>query len=115
MWRRALVAWLAKVADTTVLVLYLDSVESRGQVAPAMRFNRPDKRKYTVVSVEAKWAILEDARANRTDPVTALALRSKLSEFGCHPDAADSWMRKEQAMYAKRTGLRLSCGASHAS
>ena len=115
MWRRALVAWLAKLADKVVLVLYLDSVESRDQVAPAMRFNRPEKRKYTVMSVEAKWAILEDARVNRADPVTVLALRSKLAEFGCHKDAADSWLRKEQAMYANGAGIALSSGASHAS
>ena len=115
MWRRSLVAWLAKLADKVVLVLYLDSVASRDQVAPAVRFKRPNKRKYTVISVEAKWATLEDARVTRADPVTVLALRSQLAEFGCHPDCADSWMRKEQAMYVNAMCNALSFGASHAS
>ena len=115
MWRRQLVAWLAKAADKTVLGLYLNSAESRDQLAPAIRYKKTDKRKYTLVSVEAKWETLEDSRAARTDPVTALALRSKLTAFGCHQDAADSWMRKEQAMYWKGVSRALSSGASHAS
>lgn len=115
MWRGALVAWLAKLADKIVLALYLDKVESMDLAAPAMRFNNADKRKYTIVSVEAKWEILEDARATHAAPVTVLALRSKLAECGCHKDAADAWLRKEQQMYLKATCSALSSGASHAS
>ena len=115
MWRQALVAWIAKLADKTVLALYLDNGASRDQLAPSTRFNRPDKRKYTQMSHDAKWAVLQDARAARTNPVTVLALRSEQSAFGCHKDAADAWMRKEQAMYRKGTCIVLSSGASHAS
>ena len=110
MWRRALVAWLAKLADKIVLVLYLDNVESMDLAAPAVRFNKADKRKYTFISMEAKWDILEDARATHAAPVTVLALRSKLAECGCHQDSADAWLRKEQQMYLKATGSALSSG-----
>ena len=113
-WRRALVAWFAKLADKTVLSLYLDNPVSTEQPPPAKRFKKLDKRKYVVVPPEAKWAILVDARETRTNPTTVLALRSKLEECGCHPDSADAWMRKEQAMYMKRAAIGLSIGVGHA-
>ena len=110
MWRRALVAWIAKVADKTVLALYLNNDLSRDHAPPALRFHNPVKRKY-IVTPETKWDLLEDARVNHSSPATVLALRSKLEEFGCHSDSADAWRRKEQAMYAKQTSVCLSVGA----
>ena len=113
MWRRALVAWLARLADKTVLALYLNNALSREQAFPAIHFNKTGKRKYTVVTPEVKWAILEDARANRASPTIVLALRSASAEYGCHKDVADAWLRKEQAMYLNRTGIGLSIGVHH--
>ena len=115
MWRQALVAWIAKVADKTVLELYLDNDVSKDMAPPAIRFKTEGKRKYTFVAPQAKWDILEDAREIRTLPSTVVAVRSKMDEFGCHANTAEGWMRKEQEMYWKRTGIGLSCGASHAS
>ena len=115
-WRKGLVAWIAKLADKAVLGLFLNNPVSVDQAAPAIRFTQsPAKRKYTVVTPEAKWGVLEDARDNRVSLPIVVALRAKLDEMGCHQDTADSWMRKEQAMYARRADMALSCGAGHAS
>jgi hypothetical protein len=86
-----------------------------------MRFQRPGKRKYAVLTPEAKWAVLHDARRTRADPSTVLAIKSDpvqrtADQVGCHNYAADNWRLKEQEMYWKRTGL-LTAGdrAHHAS
>ena len=113
-WRRALVAWFSKLADKAVLALCLNCAMSRERAPPAIIFSsRPDKRKYIVMTPEAKWATLDDARAKRTNASTVLALRSASAECGCHPDVVDSWLRKEQTMYSKRTGFALSTGVRH--
>lgn len=114
MWRRALVSWFAKLADKAVLALYLNNAVSREQACPALRSNNPNKRQYVVMSPEAKWNILCDARKERTSPSTVLALRSDSNVYGCHEDSADYWMRKEQAMYANRAAIGLASGVGHA-
>lgn len=114
MWRRALLAWFAKMSDEVVLSMYLDNALAQKQPPVSESFQNPDKRKYVIVSAETKWKTLEDARTVRTVPSVVLALRSDSAQHGCHPDAADAWMRKDQSMYWARTCMALANGASHA-
>ncbi len=84
--RQGLVTWIAKLADKVVLALYLNNHTSVELAPPATRYNRPDKRKYTVVTPEATWDVREDARDNHVSLPIVVALRAKLDEMGCHQD-----------------------------
>ena len=106
-WRRALMAWFSKLADKFVLTTYLINAVSQERPAPALHYERPNKRKYTVVSPEAKWSILEKARTNRASPTTVLAVQSDSPHLGCNEQAADTWKQKEQAMYWDICGFAL--------
>ena len=109
------------MADKLVLAECLNIAECEQRPPPSLRFNYEDgasKRKYTVVSVEAKWDCLRMARDVRTSCSTVLALTQILgtSEFGCAEKMGAPWMRKEQEIYHDQCGLALSGdGARHAS
>jgi len=111
-WRRPLLAWFSEMADKLVLRCCLDNANSQG-APPAINHKNPLKRKYTVISVQAKWSTLVEARRVRTSPNVVLALGSNLSQLGCHEDVAESWMRKEQHMYMDRCGFALSGNGAH--
>ena len=116
MSRRALLTWLTKWADKSVLVSFLNNATSTTLAAPALQFRRSEKRKYCKVSVEAKWSILETARRTRANACTVLAVKSESAELGCNEQAADVWMRKEHEIYAKNTAMVLAGdGSGHAS
>ena len=81
--------------------------------APALQFRRANKRKYTVVTVEAKWATLELARKNRQDLQTVLAVRSDTPDLGCNEYGAAAWTLKEHEMYWVNCGFALSGNCVH--
>ena len=41
-WRRALVAWVSKLADKAALALYLNDTPSREHAPPTIHFNSPE-------------------------------------------------------------------------
>ena len=104
---------VSKLADKFVSTTYLNNVVSKERPAPALQYERPNKRKYTVVSPEAKWSILEKARTNRASPTTVLAVQSDSPHLGCNEKAADTWMQKEQAMYWNLCGFALIGSSVH--
>jgi hypothetical protein len=106
-WRRVLVAWFSRLADKFVLARYLNNAVSEEHAAPALQFQSPNKRKYTLVSAEAKWSTLEDARRTRASPTTVLAVKHDSPHLGCNEQAAESWMQKEQEMYLNRCACAL--------
>jgi len=116
---------MAREADKTVLTLYLNNASSVDRPPPALmlrkrRFTGPTppgenpRKTHCVLSPEAKWQVLTDAREVRADPGTVVRLRRADAEYGSEGTSAEGWMRKEQAMYSRRTSIALSCGASHA-
>ena len=70
MWRRALLAWFAKMSDEVVLSMYLNNAVPKEQPPPSQSFQNPDRRKYVIVPAESKWTAIEDARKVRTNPST---------------------------------------------
>ena len=77
--RRAMVAWISQWADQLVLAWYLQNNAAQQQAAPALnnaaQQQRYKKRKYIMVSSEAKWKTLVDARRVRASPTVVLSLR----------------------------------------
>ena len=106
-------SWLSKLADKLVLAAFLNNAESMAHAAPALQFRRANKRKYTVVTVEAKWETLELARKNRQDLQTVLAVRSDTPDLGCNEYGAASWSMKEHEMYWVNCGFALSGNCVH--
>ncbi len=115
-WRRSLLTWFTKMADRFVLAECLDNADSQSASPPAVAHQKTNKRKYTIVSVEAKWEALEAARRVRVSPNAVLALNSESSHLGCHEQAADPWLRKDQNIYWRRCDFALaSNGVDHSS
>ena len=86
MWRRSLMAWMARLADETVVAWYVNTAPAAALVLPPAKIRAGGElknRKYVQISVEAKWQCLEDARACHTDPATVLRVHS------CSPVAAE--------------------------
>ena len=105
--RRALVSLLSQLTDKFIKDVVLPMPDAIAAVPPALQFKNPNKRKYTVISNEAKWKTLMDARSKRANLTSVLALRSDSPEFGANELAAELWLLKEQEMYSKRCGLAL--------
>jgi len=112
-WRRALVAWFSWTVDKLALACCLDNADSQDQAPPAIQYKSPLKRKYTVVSVHAKWSTLVEARRVRANAETVLALGRNASHLGCATKVATVWMRKEQHIYLDRCGFALSGAGAH--
>ena len=110
-FRRAFVAWFARVADIYVLQTYLDSAVACDSPPISLSFRTPGKRKYVQVNPLAMWSVLQKMKATHSTGEQVLALRSDTDELGCSDRAADNWLLKLHEMYWKRCATVLSHGA----
>ena len=88
--------WLAGALDAYVL-----GCSDTEAAPPSLKHRRPSKRKYTVVSPEAAWNLMEKA-AHGANIREALALKEDEACFGCSRHPGEYWTLKKQKMYSQR-------------
>ena len=108
--RRALIPWSTRMADRWVLAKYLNDQKAAERPAPALVWQRPGKRKYSKVSAEAAWALIEKARKGHVDLRHALWLCSDQADLGCNEFEDSVWIHKLLAMYYKRSTMPFAAG-----
>ena len=103
-WRRLLILWLSNLLDAVVLTTTLNDQSCIDRPPVAQSYHRPGKRKYTVVSAEAKWFALSEARRVRANTSLVLSLNQDSPQLGCNDQAFELWTMKEQTLYGRRCG-----------
>ena len=76
---------------------------------PSLKHRSPSKRKYTVVSPEAAWNLMEKAAHLSANLRQAVAIKDDEASFGCSSSRGEYWSCLYQQMYSQR----MSCVFSH--
>ncbi len=87
---------------------YLTDEAAAARAPPARSYQREGKRKYTKVSAEGAWDIMERSRNARVSLRAALLVCSASAELGCSEFADAIWRQQMQAMYADNSSLLFS-------
>ena len=90
--------WLAGALDAYVL-----GCSDTEAPPPALAHRSPSKRKYTVVSPEAAWDLMEKAARSSATVEQAIKLKDDEASFGCGSSCAERWLHIYQQMYSQRT------------
>ena len=101
--RLRMVEWLAGALDAYVLRVFSADNVLTGTAPPSLKHQSPAKRKYTVVSPEASWDLMEKAMQARTNVEQALRHKDDEDSLGCSASNAEMWGQKKIKMYGGRT------------
>ena len=92
--------WLAGALDAYVL-----GCSDTEAAPPSLKHHSPAKRKYTVVSPEAAWNLMEKAAHSRASLQQAVELKNDEASFGCSSSRATYC----NLLYQKTYSQRISC------
>ena len=80
--------WLAGALDAYVL-----GCSDTEAAPPSLKHRRPSKRKYTVVSPEAAWNLMEKAAHSSANLQQAVEPKNDEASFDCSSSRATYWNR----------------------
>jgi len=98
--------FLSRLTHTYILEVYCPRHDVT-QPPPAIRHQRDGHRKYTKITPDAKWKIMEEAKESGVSLASALALQQQNEQYGNANSAGGPWIQKKLEMYSENRELRF--------
>ena len=104
--------WCSACVDLYVLHEYA-SAHDTAAPAPALRMGGRGKRKYTRITVDTMWDVLQQARTAGVSAEQVARVRQCDAHFGCSEGATLSWQLKLNSLYQNRRSVLFHAGVHH--